>query len=213
MTFNKKILTVLMVICFISIFINVSTLLAADVKLAYMDSQKVLAEYKEYQEANKEYEKVMAVWSQEAEDRKREITDLRDQVEKQSMLWTEERKDEMQRKLKQREEDYKRFVDEIFGEQGKGVQKQVELAQPIYDKINLLLDKIAKEDGYTMVLDTINGNVLYADKSLDITQRIIDVLNKEYEKTGGTGAKSTSGTTGTTGTSQPPKPQDTQKGD
>lgn len=155
---------------------------AADVKLAFLNSDRVLQEYKEYQEAYKEYEKMMADWRSEAQDREREILDMRDQIEKQSMLWTEERKAEMQRKVTQREEDYKRFVEDIFSDKGKGVQKQLELAQPIFDKINALLNEISVKEGYTMIFDTVSGNVLYADPELDLTNMLIEKLNKIYDE-------------------------------
>ncbi|OQY29217.1 MAG: hypothetical protein B6244_04290 [Candidatus Cloacimonetes bacterium 4572_55] len=177
---------ILMIALLISVAICMSApAYSGDVKLGYIDSQQVLQSCREYQDAAQVYEQKMGEWKLEAQDREKDAVELANQIEKQSMMWTEDRKQEMERKLKRLEEDYRRFVDEIFGEQGKGAQMQIELAQPVFDKINTILIEIAKDGNYTMIFDSIAGNVLYADDSLDLTDRIIEELNKDYEESGG----------------------------
>lgn len=158
---------------------------AADVKLGFIDSQAVLNANQEYQDAVRQYELQMSTWRDEAQTREQEIMEMRDQIDKQSMMWSEDRKGEMQKKLRQRQEDYQRFVEDIFGDQGRGVQMQVELAQPIFDKINTILREMAEEGDYTMIFDTVAGSVLYADPGLDLTDDLIDRLNEKYEEAGG----------------------------
>lgn len=52
----------------------------------------------------------------------------------------------------------------------------------VYNAITEYLKKHAKENGYTLVLtySKTNPTVLYADSKLDITNDVIDALNKEY---------------------------------
>jgi len=55
-------------------------------------------------------------------------------------------------------------------------QKQQELMKPLYDKVNALVATIAKEKGYTLVIDTRTGSVVYGDDKVNITQLVIDRL-------------------------------------
>lgn len=60
--------------------------------------------------------------------------------------------------------------------------KQDELMRPLYKKLNTAIDKVAKENGYTLVL-TIGGNQFaYLDENHDITKKVMKKLGvKEPE--------------------------------
>lgn len=51
-------------------------------------------------------------------------------------------------------------------------QKREELLQPILNKINNIIQEVAKEEGYTMILDSSSGVILYAEDSDDITTKV-----------------------------------------
>ena len=51
------------------------------------------------------------------------------------------------------------------------------MLEPILDRINDVIQEIAIEDNYDMVLDITAGNVLYAKDYLDITDIVISRLN------------------------------------
>ena len=57
-------------------------------------------------------------------------------------------------------------------------QKQQELMKPVYEKVNALVAVIAKEKGYTLVLDTGTGSVVYGDDKVNITQLVIDRIKQ-----------------------------------
>jgi outer membrane protein len=57
-------------------------------------------------------------------------------------------------------------------------QKQQGLMKPVYEKVNALVAEIAKEKGYTLVLDTGTGSVVYGDDKVNITQLVIDRLKQ-----------------------------------
>src|ERR1700722_10852755 len=73
--------------------------------------------------------------------------------------------------------------------------KQAELIQPIFDRINKVLSDIRVEDGYTAILDVNPGGgggaVVAYDKNLDITDRVIA---KVKSMPTATNSPSTSGT-------------------
>jgi Skp family chaperone for outer membrane proteins len=40
--------------------------------------------------------------------------------------------------------------------------------------------RYGKKHGYKMILIAANGNIAYADADMDITDKIVEELNKEY---------------------------------
>ena len=69
-------------------------------------------------------------------------------------------------------------VEEIFGENGKFYQKQAELMEPILNKLKTVIEKIAVEGNYSMIFDAAPGGLLYAKPSLDITELVLEELEK-----------------------------------
>ncbi|NIT55300.1 MAG: OmpH family outer membrane protein, partial [Aliifodinibius sp.] len=49
---------------------------------------------------------------------------------------------------------------------------------PLYDKIDSVIKQISEEEDYDMVFDVVQGVILYAKPEYDITDRVLDELNK-----------------------------------
>jgi outer membrane protein len=56
-------------------------------------------------------------------------------------------------------------------------QRERKLTQPIIGQIREIIEGIAKKDGFTMILEKSENSVMWAQKELDITDRVI----KEYD--------------------------------
>ena len=59
-----------------------------------------------------------------------------------------------------------------------GVQGNELLSQNLIDKINAVIQLVAIRDGYSLILDTSGGDVLYAKEEMDLTSEILAQLNK-----------------------------------
>jgi outer membrane protein len=70
-------------------------------------------------------------------------------------------------------------MQETFGDEGLAAKRNQELTQPIVDKINQVLEELAKEMGYLMVFDVANADIVYADKSLDLTEVVLQRLGQQ----------------------------------
>ena len=55
-------------------------------------------------------------------------------------------------------------------------KRNKELTQPIVDKINTILEDLAKDQGYLMIFDVANADIVYADKKLDLTETVLAKL-------------------------------------
>lgn len=160
-------------------FVPAASLLAQEVKIGYIDSIKIFAEYKETQEAERVYKKEVDAWKAQASRMEQEIVKLQDELKAQSLMLSEEKQKEKRLELDQKMQEYQNFMRETFGDEGLAAKRNKELTQPIIDKINRILEKLGSEEGYTMIFDAANANIVYADKALDLTDRVLEELNKQ----------------------------------
>ncbi|MFQ5706902.1 MAG: OmpH family outer membrane protein [bacterium] len=161
------------------VFIFGSQAALAQLKIGYINSQTILASYKEALDVQKQLQELNAQWEGQAKDMQREIQELLDQLESQSLLLSEERKKEKQQEIQKLNQKYQKFLQVKWGPQGDGVKKEVELMQPVYDKINTTISKIGEAEGYSYIFDVVGANILYAsDDQPDLTQKLLEELNK-----------------------------------
>ena len=53
------------------------------------------------------------------------------------------------------------------------IKRQSELAKPIMDQINTVLQDLRKEGGYAIILDAANGGIVAADPAADLTEQVL----------------------------------------
>ena len=55
------------------------------------------------------------------------------------------------------------------------------MTQPIIEKIDAILKRIAEDEDYTFIFDAVSGGLAYAKPTFDLTDQVIEELNKETE--------------------------------
>jgi outer membrane protein len=152
------------------------TSLAQTLKIGYIDSVKIFAENKETQDAERLYRSDVAQWEAQKQRMEADLSKMGDELNAQSPMLSEEKKAERRLEFQRKMDEYKKFMEDTFGDNGLAAKRNKELTQPIVDKINKLVEVIAKEQGLTMVFDVANANIVYADKSLDLTELVLTKL-------------------------------------
>lgn len=152
--------------------------LAQDGKIGYIDSIKIFAEYRETQEAERVYRQEVDQWTAQKQRMEQDIVKLQDELRAQSLMLSEEKKAEKKLELDRKMAEYEQFMQETFGDDGLAARRNKELTQPIVEKINKILEDLGKEQGYAMIFDVANANVVYADKTLDLTDVVLTKLNQ-----------------------------------
>ena len=156
----------------------VATSNAKELKIGYIHSQRILAEFQESIEAQRTLDDEQKEWIQEAKKMEAEITTLEAELENQSLLLSEEKKSERLQAIQQKYMDYQRYQQEIWGETGKLYQRNKELTQPIIDKVNAVIEKIGKDGDYDIIFDAAVGNIVYAKDEYDLTNLVLEDLNE-----------------------------------
>ncbi len=151
----------------------------AQSKLGYIDSQKILAQYQEAIDAQNQLEQIRNQYQAEYEAKVREYQALAQEIESQSLLLSEEKKKEKLRQLQEKATEIDKFkFEKLNPEGGEFYKKNQELFQPIIKKINDIITKIGAEEEYDMVFDASSGAILHALPKYDLTDRILEELNK-----------------------------------
>ncbi len=179
----KKIIKYALVISFVLTFMYSSNTFA-QLKVGLINTVMITQNYSEMVEANKQIEELQQKHAKELKSMEDEFAAKSKQFESQSLLLSEERKKQRQKEL---EDLYLRGVkynQEVFGQEGTLAKKYKELTDPIVEKINETIDKVASDENFDLVFDIVNMGVLYAnpDKTEDITQKVSDELNKTVKK-------------------------------
>jgi len=152
---------------------------AEELKIGFIDSEKIFAEYQETSVAQAQFEADIQKWNQELEQRKRELQKMTEDFESQRLILSKAKQAETEEQLQAKRTELDAFVQEIWGPSGKVAQRNEQLTRPIVEKIREVLNDIGTAEGFSIIFDAIDGNVVYADQALDLTDRVIARLNEQ----------------------------------
>jgi outer membrane protein len=148
-------------------------------KLVYVDSAKLVNEYKGMQDARAVYQKKAATWKANIDTLTSEVQlQIMNYENESSKLTTKERQlsEELIRTKQKQLMEYQ----QVLNTQAK--QEDAKMTGEVVQQINSYLKKYGEENGYKIVMAaTEYGNIAYADEGLDITEEVLNGLNNEYE--------------------------------
>ena len=149
---------------------------SAETKIGYIDMQKAIQETSTGKKAKSELEAEFNKKKKELEKKEADLKKMNDDLEKKSMVLTDDVKAQRQQELQTEMMKYR----ELVARSQQDIQKRErDLTVPIVEKLRSILDGIAKKEGYTVVLEKSENSVMWADKQIDLTDRMV----KDYEKT------------------------------
>ncbi|MGE5175318.1 MAG: OmpH family outer membrane protein [Hyphomicrobiales bacterium] len=167
---------------------------SAELKIGFIDSDRIFAEYRKTQEAQEAFNREVQDLTKTARDKKTEIDDLQRKLDQQGPMLSEAKRDEQNQLLQKKIGEYESFVQTTWGPNGKITKLNEEYLKPIIDRVHAIVAGIGTDEAFSLILDAADGNVVYGDKTLDLTDRVLSELRTEDE----TGIRNP-GTGGTTG--------------
>jgi Skp family chaperone for outer membrane proteins len=93
-------------------------------------------------------------------------------------MLSDEKRQEKEGQLQRLMAEYDGFVQQLWGPGGKVARRNEELTRPIIAQVKTVLDKIAGEEGFDLVIDAADGNIVYGDPELDLTDRVLQELRQ-----------------------------------
>lgn len=166
---KKSIITLLLVLV---------SFLMAEMKIGYIDAQRIMMEYSEAKQAQETLSKWNTEKEQEAVKMEQEIKKLEEEVQNMSVMVSEEKKKEKLREGQQKLLQYQQFKERIWGQQGEYYKENKKLTEPLLEKINTAIKTVSEKEGYDYVLDATTGALVFAKPEYDVTDKVLEELNK-----------------------------------
>lgn len=148
-------------------------------KLGYVNTDRVLIESNEAAEIARLFNLDKQNWMTQVRQMDDEIKQMERDFEIDKLTKNEAAKREAQARIDAKKAEAGRKLEEYFGEGGKADQRYTELIDPLTLKIHNIIKKIAEDEKYTMVFDVSYGVILYAAPQTDITDQVLQILNKD----------------------------------
>lgn len=149
----------------------------APTKVGVINIQAALIGTKDGQKAAQELESKRAPKTKELEKKQADIRSLQDSLNRGGNAMAEAAKAELVRNIDTKT---KAFNRELEDSQAEWDAEQQKILQELGQKMMVVLDKYAKDNAFSLILDVSNPNtpVLYASNAIDVTKEIIDLYDK-----------------------------------
>jgi outer membrane protein len=149
---------------------------AADVKVGVLDLMKVIDLSAQGKKAKDEMNAKIKVAENAVKSKQDEILKLKADIEKQAPMLSASALADKKRAYEDKVLDFQRMVQDYEYELQ---MKDQELAMVILTQTKDIIEKIGKEEGYTLILERNSGGVVYFPASVDITDKVIKAVNSK----------------------------------
>ena len=168
--------TALLVLVTIMMYLQFST----NTNIVYIDSNRLLANYQGMKDAQAEFQQKASTWQANVDTLMSEVQKSIMDYEKESAKMTKKEK-ELSRELIRTKQ--KQLGDYQSAIKDQSAQMDQEMTQKVLAKVNTFLTEYGKEKNYKVIFGATNaGNIIYADEAMNITDEVLEILNKQYQK-------------------------------
>jgi len=147
-------------------------------KIAYIETNALMPKYEGFKKAQLEYQKKAAVWKANSDTLVNGWQkELKAYEKERGGLSAKERelKEQLLTNKQQQISNYRNSLDK------KAKEEEEKMMQAVYGEINDYVSEFGKRKGYQYILGANgSGNILYANKGKNITELVLEGLNKEY---------------------------------
>lgn len=143
-------------------------------KFGYVDYSRFETEYPEWVKAQEQFDADMKSWSDSADLLQRELQDMYNDYKKQELILSAEKKQERMAEINAKNDALQAYTNDIQAPGGKAEARQRELMEPLLQKIQDAVDKIAIENNYDFIFKSFG--LAYGRKDLDITDKVLEEL-------------------------------------
>jgi len=148
----------------------------AQVKIAYVDLQRALNEVEEGKVAKSKLKKMFDARQKKLDDQQNELKKFKDELQGklEADVLSDDKKRELmldyQKRFYELQQTYQKLQTELAKSESDETKK-------IFDKMAVILKDIGLKEGYTVILEKTESSILWAPKSLDITDQLIQRYN------------------------------------
>jgi Skp family chaperone for outer membrane proteins len=164
-------------------FFSLSSLAQRGVRIGYIDTEYILQNVPEYQDASAQLDSKVQRWKNEIEKRLGEIDQKKKQLNSESVLLTKELIEERQEEISIEEIEILDYQQKRFGPNGDLMIQKKQLMQPIQDQIFTAVQEIASNKKFDFVFDkSADVVMLYSADRFDISEQVLRSITRTSKR-------------------------------
>ena len=142
----------------------------AEVKIGVVDMQRALNECNAGKKAKDEVRRKFEKAQNELKTQRENLDRMRESYDKKALVLKEDERRSLEKDLEARSLDFKRKYEDY---QRDLKRTDAELTSGIVEQLYGIVGAYAKERGFTVVLESSSGALVYADPAIDVTDEVI----------------------------------------
>ncbi len=148
---------------------------AATPKVAYVNTQAILKQTPGYVKAESTFTKDLASYRVEVQKLQASLDSAASDFDQQSVMLSPTQRAAKRKDLQAQQQKLEQRTQEL---QTQAATRERELLDPIQSKVNSIIEGVRAAGNYAMIFDVSapNNGIVTADKTLDLTQRVIQQL-------------------------------------
>ena len=148
---------------------------AGNPKIAYVNTQAILKQTPGYVKAESTFTKELANYRVEVQKLQASLDSAASDFDQQSVMLSPTQRAAKRKDLQSQQQKLEQRTQEL---QQRAATRERELLEPIQTKVNSIIEGVRAAGNYAMIFDVSapNNGIVTADKSLDLTQRVIQQL-------------------------------------
>ncbi|WP_027125716.1 OmpH family outer membrane protein [Gelidibacter mesophilus] len=154
------------------------------VRIGYIDTEYILQNVPEYQEATAQLDTKVLQWKSDVEQRMAEMAQKKLQLNNERVLLTQELYEERFEDITFEEKEILDYQQKRFGPNGDLMIQKQQLIQPIQDQIFAAVQEIASSNEYDFIFDkSADVVMLYSAERFDISERVLRTITRSSKRT------------------------------
>jgi len=149
---------------------------AADLKIAYVDMQRVINECNAGKDAKKAIVQDGEKFQRLIAEKQKELQTMKESLDKQGLMLTPDARANKEKEYQSKLREFQRWGEDT---QNELTQKRTQMERAISVALVKVIQKIGTDEGYTLILDKNENIVLFASKTIDITDRAIKAFDAQ----------------------------------
>lgn len=152
--------------------------LKSEKEIVYIDNGKLLQEYQGMKDAQKVFQSKAESWKANIDTLASEVTRAIRDFEKESQTMSKKERQLAQELMKSKQLQLQNYQKAI---QQQSAQEDAAATEKVLTSVNTFLKEYGEHKNYKIIMGAnSSGNIIYAQEGLDITDEVIDALNKNY---------------------------------
>ena len=148
--------------------------LAAELKIGFVDIQKAVNDCNAGKEAKKAIAKEVEKFQRLIIEKQKELQTMKESLDKQGPMLNPEARTTKEKEYQNKLREFQRWGEDNQNEIN---QKRMEMERNISLGLQRVIKKLGEEEGYALVLEKNENIVLFASKSIDLTDRVIKIFD------------------------------------